>query len=102
MENNDNKGKKLEIVADDEVAVGIYSNLALVNHSPDEFVMDFVYVPPNAPKAKLRARIISSPSHMKRFLMALQDNVRKYEERFGKIEAGSPQARNLEEGAGHA
>lgn len=102
MEDKESRGKKLEIIADDEVALGIYSNLALVNHSPDEFIMDFVYVPPNAPKARLRARIISSPSHMKRFLTAVQENVRKYEERFGTIEAGSPQARDLEEGAGHA
>ena len=85
MEKKEDISKKLEIVVDDQVATGSYINLALINHSPDEFTMDFIYVPPNSPKAKLRARVISSPAHTKRFLMALQENLRRFEEKFGVI-----------------
>jgi len=88
MEKKEDQAKKLEIVVDDEVAVGSYINLALINHSPEEFTMDFIYVPPNSPKAKLRARVISCPAHTKRFLMALQENLRRYEEKFGAINIG--------------
>ena len=96
-------GQRLEIVMDDDTAQGSYVNLAMVNHTVDEFTVDFIYVPPNTPKAKLRARIISSPGHTKRLLMALQENVRRYEERFGVIdvskivEQGNPAGE-----AGHA
>ena len=60
----------------------------LVNHTETEFLLDFVFVQPMDPRAKVRARIISSPKHAKRFLAALQENVTRYEERFGTIEAG--------------
>lgn len=102
MEKKEDISKKLEIVVDDQVACGAYVNLAMVNHSPDEFTFDFVYVPPNSPKAKLLSRIISSPSHTKRFLMALQENVRRYEEKFGpiKIEGAAPGINS--DGVGHA
>ncbi len=102
MDKNEEISKKIEVAVDDEVAIGAYINLAFVNHSPDEFTMDFVYVPPNSPKAKLRSRIISSPSHTKRFLMALQENVRRYEEKFGTIDITSKISPGFPEGAGHA
>jgi hypothetical protein len=86
------KGKtvNLEIQLDDEVAQGVYINLAMVNHSETEFVLDFIYVQPQQPKAKVRARIISSPKHTKRLVEALKDNLTKYESRFGKIEVSGP------------
>jgi hypothetical protein len=87
-ENNINKEKiaqQLEIEVDDATAQGIYTNLAGIAHSETEFILDFLFMQPNQPKAKLRARIISSPIHTKRLLSALMDNIRKYEERFGKI-----------------
>jgi hypothetical protein len=102
MENKAHEGQRLEIVMDDEVAQGYYVNLAVVNHSSDEFTFDFVYVPPNSPKAKLRARIISSPSHTKRLLMALQENVRRYEERFGTINLSQPAVGGITGEMGHA
>jgi len=102
MEKKDDITKKLEIVVDDDVAQGAYVNLAFVNHTPDEFIMDFIYVPPNTPKAKLRFRMISSPSHTKRFLSALQENVRRYEEKFGTISVGQTMPPNYPEGVGHA
>jgi hypothetical protein len=85
---------QLEIDMDDQTAQGVYINLAGVAHSESEFIMDFLFIQPNKPKAKLRSRIISSPAHAKRFMMALADNIRKYEERYGVIveKAAVPQA----------
>lgn len=76
---------QLQVDMDDTMAQGVYANLAGVAHSETEFILDFLFLQPNQPKAKLRSRIISSPVHTKRLLAALADNVRKYEERFGAI-----------------
>ncbi|MFH1620307.1 MAG: DUF3467 domain-containing protein [bacterium] len=79
------QGVQLQVEMDESTAQGVYANLAGVAHSETEFILDFLFLQPNQPKAKLRARIISSPVHTKRLLAALADNVRKYEERFGAI-----------------
>lgn len=76
---------EIRIDVDEQVAQGIYSNLALITHSDSEFTLDFVYIQPQAPKAKVRARIITSPQHLKRFLGALSENLKKFEEKFGEI-----------------
>ena len=68
-----------------EVADGLYSNLAIINHSVSEFVVDFVTIMPGVPKAKVRARIILTPQHAKKFLRALQENVRRFEATHGSI-----------------
>ncbi|HBR17321.1 MAG: hypothetical protein A3G39_00415 [Deltaproteobacteria bacterium RIFCSPLOWO2_12_FULL_43_16] len=80
------KEVKVEIQVDEEIAQGIYTNLAAINHSENEFIFDFIFLQPQSPKAKVRSRLILSPKHAKRFLNALQDNIRKYEENFEKIE----------------
>jgi len=77
---------QIQIDVDDATAQGSYSNLVLINHNENEFVMDFAYLQPSAPRARVRARIISSPRHTKRLIRALEHNLRRYEERFGKIE----------------
>lgn len=77
---------QLQIQIDDDVANGQYINMALVNHTETEFTLDFIYVQPQQPKAKVRSRIITNPKHMKRLLLAMQDNVAKFEARFGPIE----------------
>jgi hypothetical protein len=77
---------QLQIQLDDDVANGRYVNLALVNHTETEFVFDYIYVQPQQPKAKVLARIITSPRHMKRLVAAMQENLAKYEARFGTIE----------------
>jgi len=82
--------QELAIEIDDATAVGVYSNLALVSHSETEFVVDFIFHTPQPPKAKVRARVVTSPLHMKRLLAALQDNVAKYEARFGPIKNPGP------------
>ena len=81
---------QIQVDIDDATAQGAYSNLVMLNHSDNEFVLDFAYVQPTAPRARVRARIISSPRHTKRLLRALEHNVRRYEERFGRIEEMEP------------
>lgn len=69
---------------------GVYSNLMVVNHTREEFILDFLMVSP--PGGSVSARVIMSPGHIKRTIIALQENVKKYEEKFGKItEAKEPQ-----------
>jgi hypothetical protein len=75
----------LNIELSEEIAEGIYSNLAIISHSAAEFVIDYIRMVPNVPKAKVKARIVLTPQHAKRFLAALNDNVTRYEAQFGKI-----------------
>ncbi len=70
----------------EDIAEGIYSNLAIIAHSPSEFVVDFLRLMPNVPKAKVKSRIILTPQHAKRLLRALAENVKKYEAQHGKIQ----------------
>jgi hypothetical protein len=95
MEQNQG-AQPLQIEIDENVARGTYTNLALITHSETELLIDFLFLQPQTPKTKVLARVITSPIHAKRFLAALQDNVAKYEARFGTINAGetsAPQAR---------
>ncbi len=76
---------QLNIELSEEVADGIYSNLAVITHSNAEFVIDFVRVMPGMPKAKVKSRILLTPQHAKRLMRALADNIGKYETAHGKI-----------------
>ncbi len=76
---------QLNIEISEEVADGIYSNLAIITHSNSEFVLDFVRVMPGVPKAKVKARVLLTPQHAKRLMRALADNVQKYEAVHGSI-----------------
>ncbi len=87
MENNQNE---MNIELTEELATGVYSNLAIITHSPAEFVCDFVQIMPGMPKGKVRSRVIMTPQNAKRFLQALADNVHKYEQNFGAIEDPNP------------
>lgn len=82
---NKNQENQLNIELSPEVAEGVYSNLAIISHSTSEFVIDFVRLMPGAPKANVKSRIILTPEHAKRLLMALQDNIAKYEQQIDKI-----------------
>ena len=86
---------QLKIELDDATAQGIYTNLAMIAHTETEFTMDFIYIQPHQPKAKIRARIISAPNHAKRFLIALQENIKKYENSFGMIKASDDPDRRI-------
>jgi hypothetical protein len=79
------KNVQIQIELDPETAQGVYANMAMVNHTENEFTLDFIYIQPQAPKAKVRSRVISSPKHAKRLLAALQDAVQQYESKFGVI-----------------
>ena len=81
---------QIQIEIDDVTAQGQYANLALISHSETEIILDFIFLQPQVPKAKVRSRIITSPSHAKKLLLALEDNVKKYEARFGKIHVPAP------------
>jgi len=83
---------QLQIQLDEDVANGQYVNMALVNHTETEFTLDFIYVQPQQPKAKVRSRIITNPKHMKRLLAAIQENLAKYESKFGTIELLEPES----------
>ena len=76
---------QINIELSEEIAEGIYSNLAMIAHSNSEFVIDFIRLMPGVPKAKVKSRIVITPEHAKRLSNALIDNIRKYEETFGDI-----------------
>ena len=79
--------QQINIELDEATAEGTYSNLAIINHSLSEFVIDFVAIMPGTPKAKVKSRIILTPEHAKRFQSALADNIRRYEESHGEIDS---------------
>jgi len=81
----DKNQNQLNIELSEEVAEGIYSNLAIITHSNSEFVLDFVKVMPGVPKAKVKSRIVLTPQHAKRLLAALSDNISKFESVHGTI-----------------
>ena len=85
MSENQNTNQ-LNIELPEDVADGIYSNRAIISHSNAEFVVDFIRMMPNVPKAKVKTRIILTPQHAKRLLKALNENIKKYETQFGVID----------------
>lgn len=78
-------GNQINIELPEEIAEGIYSNLAMIAHSNSEFVIDFIRLMPGVPKARVKSRIIITPEHARRLLTALKDNIDKYEKTFGPI-----------------
>ena len=85
------KQLNLQIQLDEDIAQGTYVNFAIVNHTPTEFLLDFIFVQPQQPKGKVQARIITSPVHAKRLLLALTENIKRYEQRFGEVKIPSVQ-----------
>ncbi|MEI7977914.1 MAG: DUF3467 domain-containing protein [Bacteroidota bacterium] len=80
-----NDPNQINIELSEEMAEGIYANLAIITHSNSEFVLDFIRIMPGVPKAKVKSRIVLTPEHAKRLLLALNDNISKYEEQVGSI-----------------
>ncbi|WP_347173824.1 DUF3467 domain-containing protein [Polaribacter uvawellassae] len=85
MEDTKNEQGQLNIELDETIADGTYSNLAIINHSVSEFIVDFINVMPGVPKAKVKSRIILTPQHAKRLTKALADNVQRFEQAHGEI-----------------
>lgn len=80
-----NQDNQLNIELSEEIAEGIYSNLAIITHSQSEFVVDFIKLMPGVPKAKVKSRIVLTPQHAKRLMKALADNIQRFEQMHGKI-----------------
>ncbi len=76
---------QIQIELNDEIGQGVYSNLAIITHSSTEFVLDFVRVMPGVPKAQVKSRVILTPEHAKRLIIALGENISKYEAVHGPI-----------------
>lgn len=88
MEDQNQNQPHLDIELSEEVAEGIYSNLAIITHSQSEFVLDFIKIMPGVPKARVKSRILLTPQHAKRLAKALTENLQKYEQMNGKIKEG--------------
>ena len=88
MEDKNLLDQQINVELPEEIAEGIYSNLAMIAHSNSEFVIDFIRLMPGVPKAKVKSRIIVTPDHAKRLLAALKENIEKYESAFWKISQG--------------
>ena len=81
----DMQQQQINVELGEKEAEGIYSNLALISHSPAEFVMDFTKILPGVTKARVHSRVIMAPQHTKAFLAALNDNIKRYEQKNGEI-----------------
>ncbi len=86
--------QQISIQGDPQAAAGVYSNLMMVSHRKEEFVLDFLFVQPQKTEqgqsiANLRSRVVTSPEHVKRIVHALEENIRRYEEKFGEIKAAT-------------
>ena len=84
------QGMEMNLELPQDVAEGTYVNLAIIAHSSAEFIIDFARIVPGVPNPKVKHRIILAPEHAKRLLLALQDNISKYEKTFGPIELKTP------------
>lgn len=85
MSNSNQQQDQINIELDEVIAEGIYSNLAIINHSSSEFVLDFVSIMPGIPKAKVKSRIVLTPQHAKRLLKAIGENIHRFEIAHGEI-----------------
>ena len=92
-QNNNQQGLQMELPQ--EVSQGQYANFAVITHSSSDFVLDFARILPGVPKAQVKSRVILAPEHAKRLLIALQDNIMRYEAQFGKIQIPNQQPRTI-------
>jgi hypothetical protein len=90
MANENKKQNQIQIEVPNDEMQGRYANLAVISHSPNDFVMDMIFVAPNTPKARVQSRIIMTPQHAKELMFALQDNIHRYEQNFGEIKINRP------------
>ena len=86
---------QINIELPDNLAEGVYANLVMIAHSPEEFVLDFIRVMPGVPKARVKSRIVVTPAHAKRLLHAMADNIARYERAYGEIEEHVPPGQPL-------
>lgn len=92
---------QINIELSEEIAEGIYSNLVMIAHSPEEFILDFIRVVPGVPKARVKSRVIVTPQHAKRLLRALAENVERYEHAHGAIDERVQPGQTIQFGGGN-
>ena len=85
MANQAENKNQLQIQLRPEIADGKYSNLAMIGHTPNDFLIDFIFAAPGMPQAPVVSRVIMSPENAKKLMLALNDNIAKYEKQFGEI-----------------
>ena len=90
MNDSKKQQQQINIELGEDVAQGTYSNLAIITHSSSEFIVDFVRLMPGIPKAPVKSRIILTPEHAKRLMLALQDNISRFEQMNGTIKLNEP------------
>ena len=95
MNDNNEQGGKFQIELPAEIAQGEYANLAIITHLSSDFVVDFARLLPGVPKAQVRSRVILAPEHAKRLLLALQENIVRYEREFGPIKLPNQEPRTI-------
>lgn len=95
MNENNEQGGKFQIELPAEIAQGEYANLAIITHSSSDFVVDFARLLPGVPKAQVKSRVILAPEHAKRLLLALQENIVRYEREFGPIKLPNQEPRTI-------
>ncbi len=86
------KSNNVEVDLDEKVAQGRYANLAIISHSPTEFILDFASMLPGMAKPKVNNRVILTPEHAKRLYQSLQENIARFEQNFGAIDSPTNQA----------
>jgi len=85
VEDSKPKQQKIQIELDEKTSQGEYANFSIVTHSPSEFVIDFARMLPGMPKAKVKSRIVMMPAQTKTLMLILQDNIKKFEGKYGEI-----------------
>ena len=96
MDNNQNKQQgQFQMELPQDVAQGEYANFAIITHSSSDFILDFARMLPGVPKPVVKSRVILAPEHAKRLLMALQENILRYENEFGKIQIPNQEPRTV-------
>ena len=95
QDENVNPNPQFQLELKPEIAGGVYCNFALISHSHSDFVLDFARVMPGMPKPEVVSRVILAPEHAKRLLAALQENIFKYEQEFGKIVVPGQEQRTI-------
>ncbi len=95
MEDKNKQQGQFQLELLQETAQGVYANLAIITHSSSDFILDFASILPGLPKAKVNSRVILAPEHAKRLLMALQENIVRYEDEYGPIRMPNQQPRTI-------
>lgn len=90
---NENKQNQIQIEVPQDEMQGRYANLAVITHGPNDFFLDMILLAPNTPKARVQSRIVMTPENAKQLLVALNENIRKYEQTFGEIKPRQPKGK---------